>query len=76
VVGRGLSTDSLYIVHTASPLMIFQCTPTAEKSENPSCIIYLNGEINPERLKRLFMEACELAEIYKSRKAPHAGTKE
>lgn len=77
VVGRGLSTDSLYIVHTAGPLMIFQYPPAIEenKTANAPCTVYLSGEINPERLSRLFAEACELLEIYKSRNTPHAGTK-
>jgi len=78
VVGRGLSTDSLYIVHTAGPLMIFQYPLAIEenKTDNAPCTVYLSGEINPERLNRLFAEACELLEIYKSRSAPYAGRKE
>ena len=68
VLGSGLSTDQLYIMHTLPPLMIIQYPPDfkGEGSERP-CIVYLNGKVDPERLNRLFAEAWELLEIYRER---------
>lgn len=68
VLGTGMSTDSLYIVHTDSPFMILQYPPVAEDNNRQiPCIVYLNGEINPITFHKLFAEAWKILEIYKAR---------
>ncbi len=65
VIGTGLSTNSLYVTHTCSPLMIVQYS--LEGEDEAPCTIYIKGEIKPELLNQLFAEAWELIEIYKIR---------
>lgn len=72
VLGNGLTTDGIYVIHTDSPFMIVQFPPSvredkASKINSTPCVVYLNGEINPMTLNRLFDEAWQLMEIYKSR---------
>lgn len=76
VVGTGLSTNSLYITHTGSPLMIVQ-EDLSEKNETAPCTIYVRGQIDPNLLNQLFNEAWELIQIYKVRlKNPSADLKD
>lgn len=68
VLGTGMSTGGLYIVHTDTPFMILQYPPDMEeKTGLLPCIVYLNGEINPITFNRLFAEAWEILGIYKGR---------
>lgn len=69
VLGTGLSTDNLYVVHADAPLMIIQYPLNAETNEHddPPCIVYLNGEIKPDTFNKLFSEAWELIGVYKDR---------
>lgn len=64
VLGTGLSTDGLYVVHTGAPFMIVQY-PLAE--DDPACTVYMTAHIKPETFNRLFAEAWEIVEIYKER---------
>lgn len=66
VVGTGLSTNSLYITHTDTPLMIVQHDLNNENDAAP-CTVYVRGQIDPKLLNQLFNEAWELIEIYKTR---------
>ncbi len=69
VLGTGLSTDGLYVVHTSAPFMIVQYPLAAEESgnDNQPCTVYTNGKINPESFNRLFAEAWKIVEIYRER---------
>ena len=67
VLGNGLSTDGLYIVHTAAPLMIIKYPSVSEIGGKQPCIVYLNGEISPDLMNRLFAEAWHLLEIYRDK---------
>lgn len=69
VIGTGLSTNSLYVTHTCSPLMIVQYSLEGEYNQEDEvpCTVYIKGEIKPELLNQLFAEAWELIEIYKTR---------
>lgn len=68
VIGTGLTTNQLYAVHTAPPLMIIQYAPSAETKENEnSSTVYVTGDVDPRRLNRLLDEAWNLLEIYKDR---------
>ena len=68
VLGTGLSTNQLYILHMAPPLMIVQVPSVTEgKSGERASTIYLTGEVDPESLNRLFTEAWKILEIYKNR---------
>lgn len=68
VLGTGLSTETLYAVHTDAPLMIVQCPVAGASPESQSpCTVYLSGDTDPERFNRLFAEAWRLLEIYKER---------
>lgn len=78
VLGTGLTTDSLYVVHTDAPLMIVQYPPIIpeSKTDHPPCTVYLNGTIDPESFNKLFAEAWQLLKIYKDRRSmPYAGAK-
>jgi hypothetical protein len=68
VLGTGLSTDQLYIMHTSPPLMIIQYPVVVEKEGGGRpTIVYVNGEVDPERLNRLFAEAWKILEIHRER---------
>lgn len=67
ILGTGLSTDDLYVVHTTSPFMIVQCPLKTEDDDKSLVTIYLKGEIEPANLNRLLGEAFEIVEIYRSR---------
>jgi hypothetical protein len=69
VLGSGLSTDGLYIIHTDAPFMILQFPPLMHggPSDQIPCVVYCNGEINRIIFNRLFDEAWALMEIYKDR---------
>lgn len=64
VLGNGLSTDNHYIMHTHSPLLIIKYP---DDNENKPCIIYVNGDVKPDNLNRLFAEAWQLLEDYRGR---------
>ena len=66
IVGSGLSTNSTYIIHTASPLMIIQHELDSDDGVPPSTI-YVRGAVDPHLLNQLFNEASELIKIYKAR---------
>lgn len=68
VLGTGLSTNQLYIIHTAPPLMIIQYPSLADsKNAERSSTVYLTGDVDPDRLNRLFAEAWKILEIYRER---------
>ncbi len=69
VLGTGLSTDGLYVVHTCAPFMIVQYPLSMEEGGNdtPPCMVYMNGQIDPENFNRLFAEAWKIVEIYRER---------
>ena len=67
VLGNGLSTDGLYIMHTNSPLLIIKYHSTIEAGVKEPCVVYVNGDINPGSLNRLFAEAWQLLEDYQGR---------
>ena len=70
VIGNGLTTDGIYIVHTDAPFMILQFPPAIHdegSSDQIPCIVYCNGETNRIIFNRLFDEAWKLMEIYRER---------
>ena len=78
VLGNGLSTDGLYVIHTDSPFMIVQFSPSVlvGKTNQSPCVVYLNGDISPDIFNRLFAEAWKLMEIQKARTNPRPPTGE
>lgn len=68
VIGTGMSTGDLYLVHTAMPLMTIQYPiKSSEKDGRPSCTVYAKGKIDPDIFNKLFAEAWSIIEIYKDR---------
>ena len=67
VLGNGLSTDGLYIMHTNSPLLIIKYHSMTETGIREPSIVYVNGDINPASLTRLFAEAWQILEDYHGR---------
>ena len=67
VLGNGLSTDGLYIMHTNSPLLLIKYHSTTEAGIKEPCIVYVNGDISPTSLNRLFAEAWQILEDYHGR---------
>jgi len=64
VLGTGLTTDNHYIMHTNSPLLIIKYP---EHDDKKPCIVYVNGDVNPDSLNRLFAEGWQLLENYRGR---------
>ena len=67
VLGTGLSTDSLYIMHANAPLLIIKYHAAHADGREEPCIVYANGDVKPENLNRLFAEAWQLLEDYHRR---------
>jgi hypothetical protein len=68
VLGTGMSTGDLYLVHTAMPLMTIQYPiKSSENDGKPSCTVYAKGKIDPDTFNKLFAEAWSIIEIYKDR---------
>lgn len=65
VLGTGLTTDGLYIVHTESPLLILKYPVSLELDEKQPCTVYLSGKIDPKTMDRLFKEAWQIVEGYR-----------
>lgn len=63
VLGTGLSTNSLYVMHTDAPLMILQ----HDLEDDDNCTVYIRGQIDSKLLNQLTDEAWKLIEIYKAR---------
>ena len=63
IVGTGLSTNSIYVTHADSPLMIVQ----QDSDSVMPCTVYIRGQIDPKLFNQLFKEAWELIQIYKTR---------
>lgn len=66
MIKPGLSTNSLYVMHTDKPLMIVQHDLESEDDSVP-CTVYVRGKIEPKLLNQLIDEAWSLIEIYKAR---------
>ncbi|MCB1721426.1 MAG: hypothetical protein KDI11_06710 [Alphaproteobacteria bacterium] len=72
VLGTGMSTGDLCLVHTAIPLMIIQYPVNAPDDDGkPSCTVYAKGKIDPDTFDKLFAEAWSIIEIYKDRYKEH-----
>lgn len=65
VLGTGLTTDGLYIIHTDAPFLILKYPLSGSADDTPPCTVYFRGETNPEQMNLLFTEAWKIVESYR-----------
>lgn len=67
ILGTGLETDGLYIIHADAPFLLLKYPYTGNgDDDSQQCTIYMRGAVDPQLMDRLINEAWEIVEGYRS----------
>jgi len=67
VLGNGLSTNDLYIMHVNAPLLVIKYHSMTEEGIKTPWVVYANGDVPPDTLNSIIAEAWQLLEDYHGR---------